>query len=610
MKNQSPKEGRDRVGSSERINLEELSKVPEAPGVYIFRDKKGRVLYVGKAKNLRNRIRSYFLGGELEPRKQKMTELVGDFSYIETSNEFEALVLEANLIKQHRPPFNVILRDDKNYPYIKITVEEDYPRIEVVRKLKKDGSLYFGPYVPAQSMWEALSFIRRNFPIRTCKYDLSKPIRPCIQYQIKRCPAPCARLISREEYMKGINDVVLFLKGRKTELLERLRERMFKLSEELRFEEAAVLRDQISRIEKIFEKQRVVSQKLEDMDVIGIYLEDSNVSVNVLFVRNGLVIGSKDYFLRSPLFENLQELLSSVIESLYIKESLIAPPTVIVGEIPENRDELSRWLSEVKGTDVLIRKPDTEEEREVFEMALSNAKSHLRFQLSHTEFIVEELKDRLKLRQLPLRIGAFDISNLFGVHAVGSFVYWEEGNFNKNYYRHLRIRDVEGIDDYAMMRENVIRVIKYFDQEGGIPKPDLILIDGGKGHLNTVLKLIGELSEEFDIFAIAKEPDRLISVFAEEISLDDTKPSSLLLRKIRDEAHRFAISYHRKLRTKAGFDSPLEQVPGIGEKRRLLLLRKFGSISRIKEASPEEIAQVPGFNLKLAQKLLEHLKKC
>lgn len=592
------------------MQIQEISKVPPNPGVYIFKDKKGKVLYVGKAKNLRNRIRSYFSNGELEPRKMKMVELVRDFSYIETSNEFEALVLEANLIKQYRPPFNVILRDDKNYPYIKITIEEEYPRIEVVRKLKKDGSLYFGPYVPAQSMWEALSFIRRNFPIRTCKYDLTKPLRPCIQYQIKRCPAPCARLISREEYMKGINDVVLFLKGRKSELLERLRERMFKLSEELRFEEAAVLRDQITRIEKIFEKQRVVSQKLDDMDVIGIYVEELNVSVNVLFVRNGLVVGSKDYFLRSPIYESLPELVSAVIESLYLKDSLVPPQTIIVEEIPENRDELSRWLSEVQSRDVLIRKPQTDEEREVVEMALNNAKSHLRFQLSHTEFIVEELKERLKLRQLPLRIGAFDISNLFGTHAVGSFVYWEEGNFNKSYFRHLRIRDTEGIDDYAMMRENVMRIIKYFEQEGGIPKPDLILIDGGKGHLNRVLRLIGELSREIEFFAIAKEPDRLISASLEEIPLDDTKPSSLLLRKIRDEAHRFAISYHRKLRSKAGFDSPLEQVPGIGEKRRLLLLRKFGSISRIKEAKPEEIAELPGFNLKLAEKLLEHLKKC
>lgn len=596
--------------TSERELSERISIVPTVSGVYVFKDKKGKVLYVGKAKNLRNRLRSYFSKGELEPRKIKMMELVRDFSYIETTNEFEALVLEANLIKQFRPPFNVILRDDKNYPYIKITVNEEYPRIEVVRKLKRDGSLYFGPYVPSQSMWEALSFIRRNFRIRTCKYDLSKPMRPCIQYQIKRCPAPCARLISREDYLKGVNEVILFLKGKRTELLDTLRQRMFKLSEELRYEEAATIRDQIVRIERIFEKQRVVSPNLEDIDVIGIEREDSNISVNVLFVRNGLVVGSKDYFLRSTIYEDLEELTYGVIEALYTKEALIPPPTVLTQVYPQNIEELSRWLSDISGTRVQIRVAQIDEEREVLDMAIANAKSHLKYQISKTDFVLYELRERLELKSTPRRIGAFDISNLFGAHAVGSFVYWEDGDFNKDFYRHIKIRETEGIDDYSMMRENVMRIIKYFDHEGGIPAPDIILIDGGKGHLNTVLRLIRELPEHIQFFAIAKEPDRLIRGGLKEICLDDTRPSSLLLRKIRDEAHRFALTYHRKVRSKAGFDSPLEQVRGIGKKRRLMLLKKFGSIAKIKEASAEEIAELPGFNLELAQRLLEHLRKC
>lgn len=278
--------------------MKEISKISSHPGVYIFKDKKGKVLYVGKAKNLKNRLLSYFNASELDPRKRSMMELVKDFSYIVTSNEFEALVLEANLIKQYKPPFNVLLRDDKSYPYLKITINEEWPKIEVARKIKKDGSLYFGPYVPAQSMWEALSFIRRNFSIRTCKYNLNKTIKPCIQFQMKRCPAPCARLISRENYLKGVEEVIMFLKGQKKELIDMLREKMFKLSEDLKFEEASQVRDQIKRLERIFEQQRAVSQNLDDLDVFGIYVDNSNISVNILFVRNGLLVGSKDYLIK------------------------------------------------------------------------------------------------------------------------------------------------------------------------------------------------------------------------------------------------------------------------------------------------------------------------
>lgn len=587
-----------------------LSKISTLPGVYIFKDKKGKILYVGKAKNLRNRLRSYLSKDELDPRKSRMMDIVSDLSYIVTSSEFEALVLEANLIKKHKPPFNILLRDDKNYPYLKITIKEQWPRIEVVRKIQRDGNLYFGPYVPAQSMWEALSFIRRNFPIRTCKYNLSKPIRPCVQYQMKRCPAPCVGKITREEYLKGIETTVMFLKGQKKELIERLREKMLELSNELKFEEAAKIRDQIRRLEKIFEQQRVVSTSLQDVDVIGIYTEDSTVSVSVLFVRNGVLIGSRDYLNKNPLFDNFSDLTLSVIESLYSKESLLPPPLILVEKTPEQIDEAIKWLSEKGDISVRIETPKNEDERGLLEMALKNAKVHLEHHLSGDESILREIKERLKLDVIPHRIAAFDVSTLFGVHSVGSFIFWENGTFNKKYYRHLKIKETKGIDDYSSMREIVNRVIKHFDVPEGVPKPDLIIIDGGKGQLNTALKVVEDLGKDLNVFAIAKDPDRLISKSADEINLEDKKASSLLLKRIRNEAHRFAISYHKKLRKKAQFESVLEKIPGIGKKRRLILLRHFKSIQKIREASSEEISKLPSFNINLATRVLEHLKNC
>lgn len=585
----------------------ELNKVPALPGVYIFKDGKGKVLYVGKAKNLKNRLKSYFHSGELDLRKSKMVQLVKDFSFIVTSNEFEALVLEANLIKEYKPPFNVLLRDDKNYPYLRITITEEWPRIDVVRKPKKDGNLYFGPYVPAQSMWEALSFIRRNFPIRTCRYNLNKPIRPCIQYQMKRCPAPCAGLISKQDYMKGVDEVVLFLKGKKTELLNMLYEKMKKLSQELKFEEAAKIRDQLRRIERIFAQQRVVSQTIEDMDVIGFYVENSTVSINALFVRNGLLIGSKDWIVKKAFYETQQELIYSIIEALYSKEVLIPPPVVLLESLPEDSDEVKKWLEEKRGDEVTLKIPSSEEEKQLLQLCLSNAKIHLKSKVSPVETVIEELKQRLNLPEPPERIGAFDVSTLFGAHSVGSFVYWENGTFNKSFYRHLKIKETTGIDDYSAMKEIVLRVVRKFDTEEGVPKPDLILIDGGLGHLNAVMKVINELS--YNVLAIAKDPDRIIFPDGKEIVLEDKKPSSLLLKKIRNEAHRFAISYHKKLRKKATFESVLEKIPGIGKKRRLTLLKHFGSISKIKSASQDEIASLPGFNLKLAKKVIEELNK-
>lgn len=582
----------------------ELSKVPRKPGVYIFKGMKEKVLYVGKAKNLRNRLRSYFQDSAgLDPRKAAMVKMIKGFSYIATDNELEALILEANLIKQYKPRFNIILRDDKNYPYIRLTITEEWPRIEVIRRIKKDGNLYFGPYVPAQAMWEAITFIRRNFLIRTCGYSLDKPMRPCVQYQMKRCSAPCAGLISRGEYKKIIDDVILFLKGEKRELLHRLEERMQKLSDEMRFEEAAKIRDRVFKLQRAFESQKVVSPELGDIDVIGYCREGDDIAVNVLFVRNGMLIGAKDFFLERVLTSDNSEMMHSVIELFYAKE-IIPPEVILVNVMPDSARSMKAWLKKKKGEIVNIEVPADGKKMELLHMANENARLHFGTKKRSTfDETLKILKDRLHLTKAPSSIGAFDVSTIQGSESVGAFVYWEGEGFKKDMYRHLKIKGVQGVDDYAMMHEIVGRVLR---KEHLIP--DLVIIDGGKGQLEVARKVMEDLDIKTALIAVAKKPDRAFLTNDEIIDLEDRSKESLLLKKIRDEVHRFAISFHRKLRDKRLMESPLEKIPGIGKKRRLELLRHFGSIDNIRKASIDDILKIKGFNRKVAEKVVEGVK--
>ncbi len=582
----------------------ELSKVPRKPGVYLFKGMKEKVLYVGKAKNLRNRLRSYFQDSAgLDPRKAAMVKMIKGFSYIATDNELEALILEANLIKQYKPRFNIILRDDKNYPYIRLTITEEWPRIEVIRRIKKDGNFYFGPYVPAQAMWEAITFIRRNFLIRTCGYSLDKPMRPCVQYQMKRCSAPCAGLISRGEYKKIIDDVILFLKGEKRELLHRLEERMQKLADEMRFEDAAKIRDRVFKLQRAFESQKVVSPELGDIDVIGYCREGDDIAVNVLFVRNGTLIGAKDFFLEKVLTSDNSEMMHSVIEFFYAKE-IIPPEVILVNVMPGNARSLKAWLKKKKGEVVNIEVPADGKKMELLQMANENARLHFGSKKKSTfDETLKILKGRLHLTKIPSSIGAFDVSTIQGSESVGAFIYWENGGFKKDNYRHLRIKGVLGVDDYAMMHEIVERILR---KEHLVP--DLIVIDGGKGQLEVARKVMEDLDIKTDLIAVAKKPDRAFLISEEIIDLEDRSKESLLLKKIRDEVHRFAISFHRKLRDKRLMESPLEKIPGIGKKRRLELLRHFGSIDNIRKATVDGIAKIKGFNKKVAEKVVEGVK--
>ena len=588
--------------------IKKLFSAPPKPGVYIFKGPKEKVLYVGKAKNLRNRLRSYFQKtAELDMRKSAMVRNIKDFSYVVTNNELEALVLEANLIKQYKPRFNIILRDDKNYPYLKLTVNEEWPRLEVVRKIKKDGALYFGPYVPAGSMWEALSFIRRNFFLRTCKYALDKPMRPCIQHQMGRCPAPCAGLISKKDYMKIVEDVRLFLQGEKKELLSGLEKRMEKFSEELRFEDAARIRDSINSLQQIWESQRVIAPELGDIDVIGFYGEGKGAVFQVFFIRNGIMIGMRDFFLKDTGDISINELLHNFIELFYAKE-IIPPDEIILSHRPEGTGTLTKWLKGKKGKRVKIITPVEGKRMELLSMACENAGIIFKNRKqAGFDDVLKTLKERLSLSDIPHSIGALDVSTISGSESVGAFIYWSEGEFKKDMYRHLKIKTVEGMDDYSMMKEIAERVIKNL----GDRLPSLMVIDGGKGQLEAAKRAFDEYDMKgTEIISIAKKPDRAFTLNSDEpFDLEDRSPSSLLLKKIRDEAHRFAISFHRKLRDKRLMESPLEKIHGIGKKRRFALLRHFGSIEGVRKASIDEIAGIKGFNKKVAEKLLEELRR-
>lgn len=585
---------------------EKIRTAPKKPGVYVFQGKKDSTLYVGKAKNLRNRLRTYFQeSANLEPRKMAMVRMTRDFSYIVTDNELEALILEANLIKQYKPRFNIILRDDKNYPYIKLTVKEQWPRIEVVRRIKKDGNIYFGPYIPAQSMWGAISFIRKNFSIRNCKYALDRPMRPCIEYQMKKCPAPCAGHIGKAEYMKIVGDVRLFLSGERKGLIEKLEKTMMQLSEEMKYEEAAKIRDSIFNLQRAFESQKVIAPELGDADVIGSHRENGNVGINILFLRKGILIGAKYFFVEKVITSDDRELMHSVIELFYAKE-IIPPDCIIANSLPDDIPAITKWLNDKKGGRVRIEAPKKGKKLELLKMANENARLQMSSREKPSEDdVVQTLKDRLKLTVAPSTIGAFDVSTIQGSESVGAFVLWEGGRFKKEFYRHLKIKEVQGMDDYAMIREIVKRILENLKDS----LPDLIVIDGGKGQLEAARLAMDDIGINAGIIGIAKKPDRAFLLSGDFVDLEDKNKASLLLKRIRDEVHRFAISFHRKLRDKKLIDSPLEKIPGIGRKRRLELLKYFGSLDAIRKAPVDEIMKIKGFDKKTAEKIVEGIKE-
>lgn len=592
-----------------------LKNLPTRPGVYLFKDKSGKVVYIGKAKNLRNRVRSYFNSARSkDPKTARLVGAIHDLELVGTDNEVEALILEANLVKEHKPRYNVNLKDDKHFPYIKVTVNEPFPRVLIVRKVLKDGAHYFGPYAQSKGMRRTVNFLCRLFRIRTCNLTIPHPTgktqKVCLDYHIGRCGGPCEHLQSEEEYRELVDSVIMFLVGKSGSLIEKLKKQMAHHSGEMEFEEAAKVRDQIEALESVRQKQKVDSVELLDRDIIAFAREASDTVAVVFQVREGVLIGRQDFQLKSDPEENDEEVLSSFVRQYYNKQPNL-PSELFLPVKLEEEELIGQWMSDTAGRKVKIFTPQIGEKVRLVEMAASNArlildeiliqKQKLR---ERTTKSVQALKDDLHLPISPVRVACVDISNTGESDAVGSLVYFENGKPKKSEYRHFKIKGVQGQNDFAMMREVVGRYFFRLMEEDK-PAPDLLVVDGGKGQLSSVVKEIGSIGfADQVIIGLAKKFEEVYFPNRKEpLTIPKSSPGLGLLKRVRDEAHRFAIEYNRKLRGKRTIKSSLDKLQGVGPKRREILLKYFGSVKKIREASLEELRAVKGIPKNVAEKV-------
>jgi excinuclease ABC subunit C len=602
---------------------ERLNSIPTQPGVYLMKGKGGEVLYVGKAVNLRNRVRSYFqTSSSHSPKLQRLVWSIADLEFIVTASELEALILESNLVKRHRPHYNVRLKDDKRYPYINITWQEDFPRVRVVRRMKRDGARYFGPYTSSAAMRQTLDLLRRIFPYLTCKRNIAgTDSRACLYYHIKRCVGPCIGAVTKEEYREMMNQVCLFLEGKGEEIIASLKYHMESAAEELEYERAARLRDQIQAVEQVISRQRVISKATADQDVIAFARDDGETCVQVFFVRTGKLIGREYFLMDGANGVEAQEILASFIKQFYNDTAYVPSEILLPADIDEARI-IERWLRDMRGTKVALRVPRRGQKRELVKMVVENATrtlTHLmakeRLEEERALKALTDLQAHLGLEALPLRIEAYDISNIQGVAATGSMVVFAEGLPRKSEYRRFKIRTVEGPDDYAMMQEVLRRRLRKAVAaeatavDTWAKLPDLIIIDGGKGQLSAALEILAEYGlEELPAVGLAKEREEVFRPGEPgPLMLPLDSPGLQLMQRLRDEAHRFAITYHQRLRHRQSLTSSLEEVPGIGPKRRRALLKRFGSVEAIRQASLEELATVQGMNRTVARNVQELL---
>jgi len=605
------------------FNPDRLADIPEKPGVYIMKDKRNKIIYVGKATSLKNRVKSYFQSPKNLPVKvASMVSKIEDIEYIVTDSEVEALILECNLIKFHRPKYNILLRDDKQYPYIRITLNQPFPRIEVVRRVKKDGARYFGPYANAGAMREAIDVINKIFPIRSCKKDLSNiPLdeRPCLNYHINRCLAPCQGYIKEEEYNEIIKNVIMFLEGKQSTLVKQLKTKMQEAAENLDFERAAALRDQIMALEKILEKQKIVSTDMIDQDIIALARGSGSVCIQVFFVREGKLISREPFIFHNTDDVERKEILTSFVKQFYNNAHFI-PKEIILDEDIDDKGTIEEWLTSKKGSKVSIIIPKRGKKKELAQMVAENALAYLEQVESKEEQeklrnrqALEELREHLGLETIPYRIEGFDISNTQGTESVASMVVFEGAQPKKDDYRKFKIKTVEGPNDFESMKEVILRRFKRtLSGDGKFQKlPDLLLIDGGKGQLKYAREALKELGlSHIPTIALAEEFEHIFVEGKDDpIILPENSEALYLVQRVRDEAHRFALTFHRSLRSKKNFRSVLDDIPGIGKTRRLALLKTLGGLEGIKRASIEELAAVPGMNRKAAQTVYEHFHK-
>ena len=624
-----------------------LRAVPMSPGVYMWRDAKGKILYVGKASALRNRMRSYVgKPAGLAPKTRRLMERVADFDYIVTESEQEALLLENSLIKRHQPRFNARLRDDKTYPYIKIDLAEDFPQIYITRKTSDDGARYFGPFASEGSVRKTLSLLKRLFPYRSCtKAITGTDDRPCLDYHIKRCIGPCIGVASKADYTDVIDQVILFLEGRTADVVGQVREQMASASDDLNFERAAILRDQLRAIEKVYEGQKVLSMSGENLDVVAAAHGHDEAWIEVFFIRQGKLIGRDNFMMSNTRELGRSEILTDFVKQFYASAAHV-PRRILLEDPIEDAEVIETWLSEKRGGKVETFVPKRGEKRKLVLMVAENAGHGLERVkakwAADSELMggaMEELQEELSLPNLPLRMECYDVSHIQGTNTVASMVVFQDGKPLSSHYRRFKIKTVEGNDDFASMREVLTRRFKRLQKargeasngavqeerpeeqdrpEGKAGKagddsfgevPDLVLIDGGKGQLSSAVQVFLDLGiRDIPLASLAKREEELfIPQNPDPILLPRNSKGLFLVQRIRDEAHRFAITFHRKRRQKSSIQSAMDLIPGIGPKRKRMLIRQFGSLKGVREATTEEIAAAPGMTLKLAEKVKEYI---
>ncbi|MBI2831561.1 MAG: excinuclease ABC subunit UvrC [Chloroflexi bacterium] len=604
---------------------EQLRQLPASPGVYLMKDSAGTIIYVGKAASLRNRVRSYFRTGErLTPKIERMVAQVNDLEFFVTGSEKEALVLELNLIKRHRPHYNVRLKDDKTFPYLKIDVKSDWPRIFVTRRVEQDGSRYFGPFASAWSIRQTVKMLKGVFPFRSC----SKPItgtdaRPCLEYHIKNCVAPCTGAVTKSEYAGVVKQVIMFLEGKQETVVKQLKSKMQKAAEALDFEKAALLRDQLQAVESVLESHRIAATVRGEQDAVAFAQDKNETCVQVFLVRGGKLIGRENFTLQGTQYENEREVMTSFIKQFY-DSSAYVPPQLLLQYPVQDKVVIEDWLSSKRGSRVRISVPQRGSRKQLIDTVAENARQGLEQlkikQLAAPEATaaaLDEVEKVLLLPQKPLRIEGYDISNVQGKAAVGSMVVFENGKPKPSHYRRFRIASVTGANDYAMLQEVLRRRFKRSAQkaadtarpDGWTTLPDLVLIDGGKGQLNAALASMKDLgADSIPTAGLAKENEEIyLPHRARPVVLPHSSPGLQLLQRVRDESHRFALGYHKKVHKRETFASALDGITGIGPKRKRALLKHFRSVQAIRDASPEELAAVKGMILELARKVKELL---
>ncbi|MCB2361893.1 excinuclease ABC subunit UvrC [Clostridium estertheticum] len=612
----------------------QLKTLPDAPGVYLMKNKLGEIIYVGKAKILKNRVRQYFKSSKNHSVKvMAMVKNIAEFEYIVTDSEMEALILECNLIKKYSPRYNILLKDDKHYPFIKITINEEFPRVFVTRNIANDGGKYFGPYTDSAAVYSTIELIKQIFPLRTCRRNIKEGVlydRPCLNYHIGLCKAPCTGYISKEDYGKIIKGALDLLTGKDKSIKEDLRNKMESASEVLEFEKAAMLRDKIMAIEKINEKQKIIIGNCENEDFINVYVDEKDVCIQVFFLRDGKIVG-REHFILNDEAENVEnELIEEFIKRFYGGTAFI-PKTIYVPFISEV-EILEQWLSAKKDSKVTIKIPQKGEKKKTLEMVANNAKITLEnFKLKDMQdkeihkIAMQEITELLKLDEIPDRIESYDISNIMGVDSVGSMVVFEGGKPKNSDYRRFKIKSVIGANDYDSMREilerrfrrglDEVERIKERNLELSKGKfcvfPDLILMDGGKGQVNVALEVLNNLNIDIPVCGMVKDDrhkTRGLIYNNIELFMKSNSQSMHLITRVQDEVHRFAITYHRTLRDKRILYSILDNIPNIGEKRRRELLKKFGSIDNIKGADEKELMDTPSMDSKSAECVILYFK--